>query len=328
MSYVGKSTSKQFSDRYRNGKWWSRTHNRYLKQSAEKYGHENFQIIMLEDNIIDETILSKRESFWIHNKNSLYPYGYNFDVSEGVIVEGKNYKLKKIKTGEIIEINNLTQFCKDNNLKYATINGVACGKQIQSQGYCLPEMDIPEVAQTLKNPVIVENIFTGQVETVINLKVFAEKYGLNRRCITTVFRGNDPWKKSHKGWKRKETTLKPKEVYKNIWFMNPEGIEICIPHLYQYCVENNLCYASMYHVASKISFQYMGWKLLENKNKKHIHKYFVNIKLLDFYGNIYEAKNVLQLTKMVKFNRASIYRLIQGVILEYKGYKLLSYDTK
>jgi len=75
-SYIGQSV-KKFNQRYRGGKWWISTHNEILKNSILKYGLENFEIEILEDNIDNIDNLNLLESFYADKFNSYRPYGYN-----------------------------------------------------------------------------------------------------------------------------------------------------------------------------------------------------------------------------------------------------------
>ena len=50
-----------------------------ITEAIKKYGKENFDKIILEDIEDDEkhTLVSEREKFWIKEKNTMYPNGYN-----------------------------------------------------------------------------------------------------------------------------------------------------------------------------------------------------------------------------------------------------------
>lgn len=57
-------------------------HNKYLQNSYNKYGKENFSFIILENNINKEELF-KKESEWIFQKDSLNPLkGYNLDIPQ------------------------------------------------------------------------------------------------------------------------------------------------------------------------------------------------------------------------------------------------------
>ncbi len=75
-SYVGQSVNN-FNIRYKGGKWWKHTHNEILKNSIVKYGLENFEIEILEDQINNIEDLNIFESFYANKFNSYRPFGYN-----------------------------------------------------------------------------------------------------------------------------------------------------------------------------------------------------------------------------------------------------------
>lgn len=75
MVYIGKSVNS-FLIRYRGGKWWKTTDNKILKEEAKKYGHENFSVLILEENIPKQD-LKKKEELYICYYDSLHPKGYN-----------------------------------------------------------------------------------------------------------------------------------------------------------------------------------------------------------------------------------------------------------
>lgn len=78
--YIGKSKNS-FVERY-GGNWWLNKHiNDFFLKSINKYGHSNFSISILEQDVLNEDKLNELEIFHIKKNNSLYPNGYNF--SEG-----------------------------------------------------------------------------------------------------------------------------------------------------------------------------------------------------------------------------------------------------
>lgn len=75
-SYIGQSINK-FNIRYKGGKWWKYNCNQILKSSILKYGLENFDIEILEENICNIDNLNFLEFFYADKFNSYRPYGYN-----------------------------------------------------------------------------------------------------------------------------------------------------------------------------------------------------------------------------------------------------------
>lgn len=81
-SYVGQ-TKKSLTERFDRHKKAARSKvNRYLYDSMNKHGYENFYIEILEEvsNGID---INEREIFWISKLNTLYPNGYNMTSGGG-----------------------------------------------------------------------------------------------------------------------------------------------------------------------------------------------------------------------------------------------------
>jgi group I intron endonuclease len=74
--YIGK-TEKTLEERFfqhlKNAK---RKINRYLYDSMNHYGYENFEVSLVE-KCKDPLELSEKEIYWINHHNSLYPNGYN-----------------------------------------------------------------------------------------------------------------------------------------------------------------------------------------------------------------------------------------------------------
>lgn len=75
-AYIGQ-TIHNFDYRYAK-KWWKNTHNILLKYSINKYGKENFEILILEDNINSLDELNQKEIYYIE-KHQTYDqkFGYN-----------------------------------------------------------------------------------------------------------------------------------------------------------------------------------------------------------------------------------------------------------
>ena len=128
----------------------------------------------MEDNITDSKLLSERELYWITFLDCYYPRGFNFMPPNEVIDCGKFYKIKHIKTNSIIDIINLKEFCRKNKIGYKAMNAMLMGKTIQSHGYCLPETSTFPIKKTLKIPVELENVITGEMVNVINLTDFCK----------------------------------------------------------------------------------------------------------------------------------------------------------
>lgn len=75
-SYIGQSINS-FNKRYKGGDWSKYTHNVILKNSILKYGVDNFDLEILEENIISIDKLNELEIKYADKYNSYRPNGYN-----------------------------------------------------------------------------------------------------------------------------------------------------------------------------------------------------------------------------------------------------------
>lgn len=149
--YVGQT---RFTLKYRYPtRWWLRCHNIYLKRSIAKYGIDNFEFEILESNIITIEELNRLEIYHAKRLNTYIPNGYNIrlcgDSRSGLapetreklsVLHRKTHTLKRI-TGEVVKIDNLKKFCRDESLNYQAILNLLCGISNYSQDFVRPETD-------------------------------------------------------------------------------------------------------------------------------------------------------------------------------------------
>ena len=75
-SYIGQSIFN-FNKRYRGSDWLKYTHNPILKNSVNKYGVDNFDFEIIEDDVKDIDELNKLEIKYAEKYNTYRPNGYN-----------------------------------------------------------------------------------------------------------------------------------------------------------------------------------------------------------------------------------------------------------
>ncbi len=194
--YAGK-TSTTHSERYR-GDIVKNTHNKHLKKAFKKFGRENFDIAVIEDNI-PLGQLGQREDFWMKQCNCIYPNGYNINKASKkqwrAITWGKTVLLRNIKTNKVFEINNLWKFCKNpgaadpdwdgTKINYQQLSNVTTGyigpreiargqtkypEKVTAQGYCLATNTLEDLENIRKYKVRVrkENSITNLSKTKLN----------------------------------------------------------------------------------------------------------------------------------------------------------------
>ena len=161
--YVGQSTYK-FTERYYKGNWSDKTHNSLLKADAAYYGLNNFEVKILEFNVESIEELNELEEKYASEFNCYYPNGYNFarcgnnkrmnDLTKEKLRLAHKRKtpleIKRISDQQILKIDNLCKFCKDNNLNRGNLTKMIYNRNydvrhLESQGYCLPETTLEQL---------------------------------------------------------------------------------------------------------------------------------------------------------------------------------------
>ncbi len=204
-SYIGQTT-KTFEERYNgSGHWWVCTGNAHLKNSSEKHGYDNFSIKILKKNIKTLEELDKFEIYYIKKYNTLYPNGYNFcsgggnrdycqeicDKISNTLRKGKKYKFKNPE-GLVIEIENLTRFCKQNGLSRPMMIRLGQGGYRQHKGWTRPEVTLK--TKKFMSPEGKEFIIKER-----ELRPFCRKYNLHHGAMNDVWNGKYS---QFKGWKK------------------------------------------------------------------------------------------------------------------------------
>ena len=202
-SYIGQ-TVNSFDRRYDGGKWWVYTGNISLQRASVKYGVENFEVIILEDEIKTEEVLNEREIFWINYYNTIKPNGYNFieggktkkhhpETADKIalILRGKALTFKS-PNGNIFEVVNLTRFCRENDLDKTMMYYVSIGKNKKHKGWTLPNISLIE--RKIISPI-------GEVFSIKEgeLRSFCREHALVRESVINVLNGK---KIQYKGWKK------------------------------------------------------------------------------------------------------------------------------
>lgn len=102
--YIGQSSNTE-ERWYRHSVDYKRIKEKYLYRAMRKYGFENFEFSILEENISLDNI-NAREQYWINSKNSMVPNGYNMtNGGEGTfrtITEETREKLRQSAKNQVI----------------------------------------------------------------------------------------------------------------------------------------------------------------------------------------------------------------------------------
>jgi hypothetical protein len=110
--YVGQS-SQPLDKRYPEG--IEETHNKYLRESIEKFGLENFSIEEIQTEVILKE-LNREESKWVNLNDCIYPRGYNINIpsfDDWKPISRNERWIRNMETGKVFSVNNLKTFCKN-----------------------------------------------------------------------------------------------------------------------------------------------------------------------------------------------------------------------
>lgn len=166
IKYIGQTSNLEYR-RYKHEKYDPYheelvEYNYPLSRGIRKYGIDNYILIILEDNILEEKQAIERESYWINYYNT-YNDGYNqtpggkapkyikfekevIETVKKMLLEKNDFntiqKETKVSLPHISEINTGKRHY-DNSLKYP-LNPQTCGKKIS-------EKEIEEIILLLKN---------------------------------------------------------------------------------------------------------------------------------------------------------------------------------
>ena len=79
--YIGKTTTsvrRRVIEHMTTSKPWTKARKGYFQRALYKYGFENFEFSIIEKEITDESLLNKREIYWIgYYKSDQKEFGYN-----------------------------------------------------------------------------------------------------------------------------------------------------------------------------------------------------------------------------------------------------------
>lgn len=276
-SYVGKSIGT-FKTRYSGGNWHKHSHSALLKSDVEKYGKENFEIQILEDNILSIEELNKLEVLNIKKYNCIFPNGYNFDSGgdegkyyseEALIIirkkrdekkEKRIYKLKNWNTGEIVEFNTFKGFGRKYN-----ISDTAVASLIKGKTKLLYEWSLPDAILETHNFLSPEgNLITIPKGHLIK---FCKDNNLNYYRMSRMLNYKGYTSPDLCGGYRKVGFVEKREVIFKL--LNPKGEEFVIleKDLRFFCQTHNLNYRCIREVLNiKKHKTYKGWK---NPNIKY-----------------------------------------------------------
>jgi hypothetical protein len=196
--------------------------------SLKKYGRDGFVWGIIEE--CDISLLNDREVYWIE-KYDTFKKGYNSTTggNQGREYCTKEYLIKK-PDGNLELIENLTKYCRENNLSESTMRATLIGTTLSHKGYKV----IPRTAKEI------------------------ERYEETRKTMAIrIAIGNE---------KKIEYI---KENHSKIYLVErPNGDREEIKNLSQYCRDNDLNIAHIHETLYGKRVQHKGYKLIPRTNEE------------------------------------------------------------
>lgn len=158
--------------------------------AIKKYGIDNFVWGIIEEVNIEK--LDEREKYWIEHF-SAFKFGYNSTLGGEKYCNPNRWKKFVIMdpTGKIYEGENVTKFCRENNLTNHVLSRVISGKLKSHKGWKLPETTIKKRDfNTVISP-------DGEIYVLENISHFCKEHNLSVSHIIKVLNGK---RKHHKGY--------------------------------------------------------------------------------------------------------------------------------
>lgn len=164
--------------------------NTLLHQAIRYYGSDNFIMKILENQIED---FNEKEKFWIKEKNTLYPNGYNMTKGgEGYQgIGGELCYQAKLTEDEVIEVANLLnsstlsqeQIAKYFNVTQEIISNINCGKTYFHSSWIYPLRNVK------KSEITIAKIKDELEKREMSLVEIAKKFDVSKNFIVNINQG-------------------------------------------------------------------------------------------------------------------------------------------
>jgi hypothetical protein len=210
----------------------SKSNRHKFAYALKKYGRDGFIWGIIEES--DISLLNDREVYWIE-KYDTFKKGYNSTTggNQGREYCTKEYLIEK-PDGNLELIENLTKYCRENNLRRSTMDVTLTGYCLSHRGYRI----IPRTQKEIRR--------YEEIRKVIK----------NRILLTNE--------------KKKQFILE--NHVKEYLVEQPDGQTKIIKNLSQYCRDNNLNVAHIHETLYGKRLQHQGHKLIP-RTEEEIERY-------------------------------------------------------
>jgi hypothetical protein len=330
------------------------TSSTYVEALIDEYGKGAFEYeIIFESTDVDAVYWYEQDIIKKHRKEPLSLNKHCVDnggtvkfvttsksAKKGYQTRLKNNTVTKIRatkrwrlttpTGEVIEINNLEKYCRDNGLNRSCMNAVDKGKITNHKGWTCVCLSTP---QEVREEVIRKNTKVkldkntmdhphdqhweltnplGVVFQIKNLERFCRENGLNPGCMKDVSNGRQD---THRGWKCKHLETERLTTMCKWEATDPDGNVHCPDDFKKFCVEHDLSYSAMCKVASGSQRQYHGWTCINYR----VERTPVYWDVINPQGEVFKVGDMRQFCKDNNLSYRGMQKVSNGVRETHRG---------
>lgn len=257
--------------------------NSYLQNAFNQYGVENFQFIGFI-NAEKEKILNLEQYFLDIFKPYQRDIGYNLCrsainlkyIRRERIIDNNQTKIKSFPpryllnpNNEIIEITNLADFCRKNNLKESSFESLLHGRVKFCLGWRCYEGVIPETKLFIKKNKISYDIVNKNGLRFIgdDYRKICKEFNLNKNAIYKLATKRINY---YEGWQRYDSYLngeKPKFGRKQMNYdvVSPEGVRYQGKNARKFCKEKEISLNTINNLKAGKCKTCNGWKLYKGE---------------------------------------------------------------
>lgn len=230
--------------------------NPHLQQAWLKYGETNFEFSVLEYVSRDDLLAAEQR--WINTTKCIdREIGFNAYPVAGSPgdANAKVWHGFVDPKGDDVVITNMEEFCRQNDLHSHSMRRLASGKsKLRTHKGWSHHNSVRQrnYIKTYEGYIDPEG---NSVEPITNLAEFCRRHGLDNTHMLAVANGRIC---SHRGWTHVHSrTRKDSKTYTG--FINPEGEQVTITNLAEFCRQYGLQPVKMHNVKSGKIRQHKGW---------------------------------------------------------------------
>jgi group I intron endonuclease len=230
--------------------------NTHLQAAWDKYDEKNFEFTVLE--ITERSNLLQTEQHWL-DKSQSFKRRVGFNISNTAGSPGdifaQTWEGFIDPSGNEVTIQNLFDFCRQNNLDFPSMHRLAKGKSKLKSYKGWSHKNSIRQREYVKTYTGFIDPDGNSIGPITNLAAFCRNNGLDDTHMVAVAHGRFY---SHRGWTYQNSRKNlGRKTYTR--FVDPNGKKVIITNLQEFCREHNLTIAHMRGLISGKRKSHKGW---------------------------------------------------------------------